>query len=285
MPRCLDPQSRVEGLVEEAYQRVNAVALTVTPSVGFRDRDQHNQKPSNSTSPVCPHGSPQTSHGHESSGEPQLPPTSALRNFNDSNPQAVNPFPFRSRNDKSRKTSGKSSSGSSSHVSPNQQLSQGSSSSFSQSVPSFQQFGVNEGAVNDTVINICAVHRNNTSSRLATSPVNTPPVNTPLPSSSKHQLQDSLPSSIGRQPIGDSSSSASMAGTPYSTPSSRFNGWSQPSEDHSNHQPMDSGDDAMFYNDPPPSFDDALLDDVPVGGSRSEVSLANTIGFSSTCHR
>lgn len=284
MPRCLDPQSRVEGLVEKAYQRVKAVALTVTPSVGFRDstdRDQHNQRPSN-TSPVCPHGSPQTNHGHESSGEPpQLPPigTSTLRNFNDSNPQAINPFPFRSRN--SRNTSGKSSSKTSSYVPINQQ-----SSPSSQSVPSFQQTGVNEGDVNDTVINICAVHRNNTISRLATSPVITPPVNTPIPSSSKYQLQDP-PSSIGRQPIGDSSSSTSMAGKSHSTPSSsRFNGWSQPSEDYNN-QPMDSGDDAMVYNDPPPSFDDALLDDVPVGGSRSEVSLANTItiGFSSTCHR
>ena len=105
----------------------------------------------------------------------------------------------------------------------------------------------------------CAVHRHNTSIGPAPSPVKTP-----LPSSSKSKgLRDPL-SSGGRRPIGDDSS---MAGTSHLT-TNRHNG--------SSGGPR--GD--AVYNDPPPSFDDALRAHtyVPVVGSRSEASLANIAG-------
>ena len=206
-------------------------------------------------------------------GEPQRPPRSIFRNRNGSNSQTVHPFPFHNSNGPPRNPSGKSSSG---YAPPyQQQLSQGTS--FSQSLPSFQQLGVNEGAANDPVINICAVHRHaTTSSRLATSTVNTA-----LPSSSKHRLQDlpSSPSLSGRQPTtGDSSSTA---GTSHLTITpNRFHDRSQSSEGSSYHQAMDcDDDDAGLYNDPPPPFDDALLAAAPVGGSRSEGSSFSSLTY------
>ena len=56
---------QVEGLVQEADRCINAVALSIIPSVRFRDDDQHNQESPNSpTSPVSssePHPQPSTS--------------------------------------------------------------------------------------------------------------------------------------------------------------------------------------------------------------------------------
>ena len=118
-------------------------------------------------------------------------------------------------------------------------------------------------------MNGCAVHRNNTTSRPAPSLVNTC-----LPSSSKsrgYHLKDP-PSLGGRHHVGDDSP---MSEPSHLTPN-RFNGWSQSSE----RSPRDSCGDALYSDDPPPSFNDALLARkyVPVVGSRSEGRLANTAG-------
>ena len=50
----------------------------------------------------------------------------------------------------------------------------------------------------------------------------------------------------------------------------RYNEWSQTSEDAA------QADDALYGDEPPPSFHDALL--APVVGSRSEISLAGSVG-------
>ena len=141
-------------------------------------------------------------------------------------------------------------------------------------LPSSQQPGVNEGAAGGTRNgSSCAVHRgnnvhrNNTtgSSRPPTSPVNTRQPTTSSSSKARYQLQAS-PSSraSGCHPTGNNSSSA---GTSHLTPN-RYNEWSQPSEDATG--------DALYGDEPPPSFHDALL--APVVGPRSEISLASSVG-------
>ena len=50
----------------------------------------------------------------------------------------------------------------------------------------------------------------------------------------------------------------------------RYNEWSQTFEDAA------QADDALYGDEPPPSFHDALL--APVVGSRSEISLAGSVG-------
>ena len=144
-------------------------------------------------------------------------------------------------------------------------------SSSTQSLPSSQQPGVNEGAVNGCVVHRSnTVHRNNTTSRLPISSANTrQPQAEPTSSSSKsrYRSQDP-PSSGGRRPIGDDPSSAATSHLTSTTSSNRFNEWSQSSEDSSGH--------ALYGDDPPPSFHDALL--APVVGSRSEISLSSTVG-------
>ena len=112
----------------------------------------------------------------------------------------------------------------------------------------------------------CAVHRNNTSSRPLASPVNTRQPTTSSSSKARYQLQDPPPSSraSGCHPAGNNLSSA---GTSHLTPN-RYNEWSQPSEDATG--------DALYGDEPPPSFHDALL--APVVGPRSEISLASSVG-------
>ena len=116
----------------------------------------------------------------------------------------------------------------------------------------------------------CAVHwgntvyRHNTSSRPLTSPVNTRRPTTSSSSKARYQLQDPPPSSHGRHPTGNNSSSA---GTPHLTPN-RYNEWSQPYED--------ATADALYGDESPPSFHDASL--APAVGSRSEISLGSGVG-------
>ena len=270
MPRrfSLSSGSQVEGLVEEADKCVNAVALSVNPSVGFLDRNQHSRTPSSSP-PACSHVSPPTSRASSSEPQQQPPPISISHGPNESNPQVVQPF--RRRKGQPPETPVSTVDPSSEyppHVplyqqQPSQETDHASSSH--QPLPSSQQPGVNEGAVNG-----CAVHRNATSCRPATSPLNTR-----LPSSSRskgNHLHDPPPSSVGRHHIGDDSP---VGGTSHLTPN-RFNGWSQPSEG----SPMNSCGDAVYSDDPPPSFHDALLARtyVPDVGSRSEGLLASTAG-------
>ena len=83
-------------------------------------------------------------------------------------------------------------------------------------------------------------------------------------SKARYQLQDPPPSSHGHHPTGNNSSSA---GTPHLTPN-RYNEWSQPYED--------ATADALYGDESPPSFHDALL--APVIGSRSDISLASRVG-------
>jgi hypothetical protein len=129
---------------------------------------------------------------------------------------------------------------------------------------SSRQPGVNEGAVNGCVVHRSnTVHRNNTvtNRRLPTSPVNSrQPTST---TSSSYHLQDP-PSTSGRHPIGDASGS-SLTGTSHLTHTNRFNEWSQSSED--------SRAGALYGDDPPPSFHDALMS--PVVGSRREIRLVS----------
>jgi hypothetical protein len=192
--------------------------------------------------------------------EPQLEPpspTSTLHGSNESDSLPTKPFRKRKGHDPEMTVSPVNSS---EYVPPYQpQPSQGTvHSSSSQSLPSSKQPGVNEGAVNGCAIHRGnTVHRNNTTSRLPTSPVNT---RQPTSSKSRYHSQD--PSSRGRHPIGDD---PSLTGTSQSTPN-RFNEWSQSSED--------SSGDAIYGDEPPPSFHDALL--APVVGSRSEISLPST---------
>ena len=217
--------------------------------------------PVNSSPPYVPPYQPRPSQGnvHSSSSqslpsEPQQEPpspTSTLHGSIESDSEATPPF--RRRKGDTHKTPVSAVNSPSEyppHVPPYQpHPSQGTVHSLSShSLPLSQQPGVNEGNMNG-----CAAHGNNTSSQLATSPVN---MRLPSSSKSRYHLQD--PPSSGGRPIG-------IVGTSHLT-HNRFNEWSQSSEDSSR--------DAFYGDDPPPSFNDALL--APVLGSRSEISHAST---------
>lgn len=277
----LSTDSKVEGFVKEADQCVNSVALSAYPSAGFRDKASQHSRAASSSPSASSNVSPPISRKllneqqqqqqhqqlQQQQQQQQPPPTPTLpHSSNESNAQATTTQPVRRRKGQPPDTP-VSSSSEYPYVPPyqQQQPSQGVIHiSSSLSLPSTtQQPGVNESG--------CAVHRHNTSaSRPAPSPVNT----RLTPSSSKSKgchSQDPPPSSGGRRPIGDESS---MAGTSHPTSTNRINnGLSQPPENSRGGQ---------IYNDPPPSFDDALRAHahtyIPVVGSRSEVSLANTPG-------
>ena len=192
-------------------------------------------------------------------------PTSTLHGSNESSFQPTKPFCKRKGQHPETTVSPVNSS---EYIPPYQpQPSQGTVHSSSQSSPSSQQPGVNDS---EGTMNGCAVHRGNTVRRNNTTPSSRhppSPVNTRQPTSSKSryhsQDQDPPPSSHGHHPIGDD---PSLTGTSHLTPN-RFNEWSQPSQD--------SSGDALYGDEPPPSFHDALLAPVVVG-SRSEISLPST---------
>ena len=195
-------------------------------------------------------------------------PTSTLRGSIDDNPQATKPIRRRKGHPPETPVPPVNSSTEyPQYVPPYQpQPSQGTvHSSSSQTLSSSQQPGVNEGAVNGCALHRGnTVHRNNTSGRHHTSPANTrQPTTSSSSSKSRYHPQDP-PSSGGRLPSGDD---PSLAGTSHST-IDRFNEWSQSSEHRH------SSGDALYSDEPPPSFHDALL--APVVGSRSELSLAST---------
>ena len=252
-----------------------------------RRKGQPSERP---VSPVNPSAPPYQPPSQETSSSQTLPsesepqqqpsPTSTVRGSLDGNPQATKPV---------RKRKGhppeisvppvNSSSEYPQYVPPYQpQPSQGtvhSPSSHSLLSSQAQQPRVNESAVTRNGSS-CAVHRGNTvhrhntsTSRPPTSSVNTRQPTTPTTSSSKarYQLQDPPPSSGSSSSRHPTSNNPSSAGTSHLTPN-RYNGWSQPSEDATG--------DALYGDEPPPSFHDALL--APVVGSRSEISLASSVG-------
>lgn len=288
----ISSDSQVEGLVEKANQCVNAIVLSVVPSEGFRDGVRHWQHNGASLSFNSPTASshvspPPTSREPLSVPQQQPSPTSStlpVRPSRDSN--EINLQPVRRRKGQPPDTPVSPVDSSSEYVPPYEhQPSQGKTVRSSQSSPSTQQ----QPGVNEDTVNGCSVHRSNTVTvkRLTKAPVvnNT----SSLPSSSKskgnHSPQDpsSSSSSSGRHSHGHSHHpSSSMAGTSQLTPNRRrFEiDWTPPSEVVTNNSPMDSGGDEVYSDEPPPSFNDALLERTYVPGVRqsSEGSHANTAG-------
>ena len=85
----------------------------------------------------------------------------------------------------------------------------------------------------------------------------------------RYQLQYSPSgSSHVHHPTGNNDPSS--AGTSHLTPN-RYNEWSQTSE-----EAIQAGDALYDDDEPPPSFHDVLL--APVVGSKSEISLASSVG-------
>jgi hypothetical protein len=118
--------------------------------------------------------------------------------------------------------------------------------------------------------------------RLAKSPVvnNTSPLPGSSKSRGKHSVapQDPTPSSSSSGCHHHNPSSSPTAGTSQLTPNRRrFDiDWSEPPEVVNNSQMDTGGDGAVYSDEPPPSFDDALLEHtyVPGVGQRSEGSHA-----------
>ena len=130
----------------------------------------------------------------------------------------------------------------------------------------------------------CAVHRGNTtvhrsntspSSRHPPSSLNTRHPTTGSSSKARYQLQDppsGSSSSRVHHPTGSNHNNPSSAGTSSHLTPNRYNEWSQTSEDAAR------VGDALYGDEPPPSFHDALLAPVVASGSRSEISLASSVG-------
>ena len=124
----------------------------------------------------------------------------------------------------------------------------------------------------------CAVHRGNSVHRKNTSRHSPSSLNTRQPTASssskaRYQLQDppsGSSSSHVHHPTGSNHNNPSSAGTSSHLTPNRYNEWSQTSEDAA------QAGDALYGDEPPPSFHDALL--APVVGSRSEISLASSVG-------
>ena len=117
-----------------------------------------------------------------------------------------------------------------------------------------------------------SVHRKNTSSRHSPSSLNTRQPTTGSSSKARYQLQDppsGSSSSRVHHPTGNNNNPSSAGTSSHLTPN-RYNEWSQTSEDAAR------AGDALYGDEPPPSFHDALL--APVVGSRSEISLASSVG-------
>ncbi|KAF8804854.1 hypothetical protein BYT27DRAFT_7142990 [Phlegmacium glaucopus] len=205
--------SKVEGLVAEAHRCVNEVTLSTVPSVGFRDRRQYERKSSNAQASF---NSPQVDYGEPPKGDPWLSGDGKATLQDDTSSYFQTPVrPFASSGYSEKNNSSTlsltTSLGNQPYAPPYQpQVSQGpANSSLSQPLSLPQKLGVHEGVVDDFGVNVRStvpVDISNAGSRFATFPVKARPPG----SSGGYSLQDP-PSLGGRNLVGDSSFSASIA--------------------------------------------------------------------------